>query len=179
MKDVVYKYLSRPDFASCAVALASVSALGAALTAQYGFGLQPCTLCLYQRVPYVLAILLGLAGFIAAKHAQPRVSAFLVFLCALVFLAGGVIAAYHSGVEQHWWQSFLEGCHVDFGAASGADLLKKIQSTQAARCDEIPWADPVFGFSMAVWNIFVSGALFIASLISSILIARRANGFLD
>ena len=37
--------------------LVGVGSLGAAYTAQFGFDLEPCVLCLYQRVPFAIAIL--------------------------------------------------------------------------------------------------------------------------
>ena len=40
----------------------SATALANAYIAEYGFGLEPCILCLYQRVPYAVAGVLGLAA---------------------------------------------------------------------------------------------------------------------
>jgi len=40
--------------------------LSAAYISQYGFGLKPCILCLYQRGPYALNIALGVLAFILA-----------------------------------------------------------------------------------------------------------------
>ena len=57
------------------VAGAAAAALAAALISQYGFDLQPCVLCIWQRWPYLAAILLGLAAVVSlfgliSRHLQ-------------------------------------------------------------------------------------------------------------
>lgn len=165
--------LSNPVLVPAALLIVAGGALGTALISQYIFGLHPCPLCIYQRWPYVIVIgLSALALLMGIKNKDKAVAA-LVFLCGLCLLAGGFIAAYHTGVEQHWWASFLEGCTVDF--SSGKDLLKQIESSRAARCDEIPWS--LFGISMAGYNALISFIAAPLTLGASLLIVRRANGF--
>lgn len=167
--------LSSPVPVSAGIAAISALALASALTAQYAFGLQPCDLCLFQRAPYTVTIILGLAGlFLAVYKERPKAAALAVLLSAFVFAAGAVIAFYHHGVEQHWWVSFLQGCKVNLDPAA---LLAQIEAAPAVRCDVIPWADPVFNLSMAAWNAIMSAGLAAGCFVSSVLIARRANGF--
>ena len=174
----IKKLLSNAALVSGGIAVVSLLSLAAALTAQFGFGLTPCPLCLAQRVPYAVTVLLGLAGLAMAKTGRPKITSFIVCLCSFFFLAGAGIAFYHNGVEQHWWESAVEGCKVNFGADdSTKTLLQRIEATAPAHCDQIAWADPILHLSMAAWNIFASAALAVVSLISSILIARKANGF--
>lgn len=52
------------------LAAISAFALSMAFTAQYIFGLEPCILCLYQRIPYALVIALGLTGFLTAPKCK-------------------------------------------------------------------------------------------------------------
>ncbi len=49
-----------PDQAPIIVVFASLAALVTAYVAQYGFDLQPCVLCLYQRWPYGVAIVIAM-----------------------------------------------------------------------------------------------------------------------
>src|SRR5689334_10219015 len=90
-----------------AVVFVSISALAAAYIAQYGFGLKPCILCLYQRTPYAVAIALGLLALLI-----PRLAHALLILAALTFLAGAGIAGFHAGVEYGWWKG-LPSCGGD------------------------------------------------------------------
>ncbi len=165
-------FISHPVFVPAGLFLLAVSALGFALTSQYAFGLSPCPLCIYQRWPYGIIIGLSLIGVIMGLKKKDKAAAGLVFLCALALLAGGLIAAYHVGVEQHWWKSFLEGCSINFD--DSADLLKQIESTKAARCDEIPWS--LFGISMAGYNALISLIAAPLTAFSALLIVRKANG---
>lgn len=166
--------LSNSRVVTVGIAAVASAALASAYIAQYGFGLQPCDLCLMQRIPYAIAIVLGLAGlFFTARKQNPKAAAAFVFLAGIIFLAGGAIAFYHHGVEQHWWVSFLQGCKINLDPQN---LLAQIESAKAVRCDEIPWSDPVFHLSMAAWNAIISPLLAVACLISSLLIVRKANG---
>ena len=134
------------DKVALCVALASALSLAAAFTAQYGFGLRPCHLCLMQRIPFAVNIALGGIGFFVKKTSRPMIS-----LAGLAFLINAGIAAYHSGVERKWWTG-LSGCSTPDMSGSIEDLLRRIQQTDVVRCDEIPWS--LFGLSMANYNVF-------------------------
>ena len=141
----------------------SAAALGMAYIAQFGFGLHPCILCLYQRVPFWAIIALGVLG--AAWNNYPR--AFSGAISAL-FAANTVIAFYHTGVEQKWWRSFLEGCSTPDLSGSIDDLMARIESAPVTTCDAIPWADPVLGLSMANWNVVFCGVLAVLAAYSAL-----------
>ncbi len=151
----------QPDWARVTpfgVAVACIGALGAAYTAQYGYGLEPCILCLYQRIPYALAGVLALAAILMPRGAG-RLA--LTFLCVPIFLAGGGLAFYHVGVEQHWWES-VAGCGgqlVEFPTTAElqAGLLQKPEKP----CDDMDWT--LFGLSMTVYNTVMSIALAFAT----------------
>lgn len=160
--------------AQCAglfLAACSAAALAGAYFSQYVLGLAPCPLCLYQRIPHAILIALGLMAVFLARKGQVKPAAFVIFLSSLIALGGAAIAAYHVGVEHHWWVSFLEACTADL---SPDNLLKTIEKTAAVRCDVVPLS--VFGISMAGYNALLSAAMFAYALIASILITRRANG---
>lgn len=147
-------HLSNKRLMIAGFAALSAAALGMAYTAQFGFGLHPCILCLYQRVPFWAIIALGALG--AAWNKYPR--AFLGMIAAL-FAANTLIAFYHTGVEQKWWRSFLEGCSTPDLGGSIEDLMARIEAAPVTACDSIPWVDPVLGLSMAGWNVIFCGVL--------------------
>ncbi|MCB9988794.1 MAG: disulfide bond formation protein B [Rhodospirillales bacterium] len=147
--------LTTPLIIFSGLVFVALLSLGAAYTTQYGFGLQPCILCLFQRVPYALIILLGGTGLWAIKTGKaPALIPALVFASSFVFLCGGIIASYHVGVEQHWWTSFLEGCRGGAFSGDAKDILAQIESTPSVPCDRIPWE--MFGISMAGYNALLS-----------------------
>jgi disulfide bond formation protein DsbB len=147
------------------VALIAGGALLIALASQYWGGLAPCVLCLWQRWAYVGAGLLALA----AALAPPGWRRGLLALAGLSCLAGAGLAAYHVGVEQHWWTGTNACAGVQAGAGSLDALRAQILSTAAApRCDEVAWS--LFGISMAGYNFLL--ALALGGL--SLAVARRA-----
>jgi disulfide bond formation protein DsbB len=134
------------------------SCLGAlifALIMQFGFGYQPCVLCMWQRGPYIGIALLSWLAWVLRPYG--RQTAFLLVLCTACALAGMGLAIFHSGVELHWWLG-TSGCAVTpLNGASPDDLRAALLHTVEARCDEISWS--LFGLSMANYNIAASLAL--------------------
>lgn len=164
--------LSCPVVVGAGIVGISAISLISAYIAQYGFGLQPCILCLYQRAPFAITAILGIACAAFGKYGRRTAAAATAAFSGLVFLAGSVIAAYHSGVERHWWESMFESCA---GVPVGDDadsLLSRIEHASVVRCDEIPWADPILGLSMANYNAIMSFGLFAVCLAAACLIQR-------
>ncbi len=179
MRHCLKHIMANPVAVCGTIFLISALSLMTALIAQYVFKLEPCILCIYQRWPYGIAMILSFFGLaVLYKEEWVRYSSALVFLCAVTFLIGGAIAFYHVGVEQHWWKSALEGCAVDFSAASVDELMALMDNKPAARCDQIAWADPIFGISMAGYNMVMSFALAIGSALAAIFMQRKVNGVL-
>ena len=143
--------IAHPAFAALAVALLSAGALGFALVSQYAFGLAPCVLCLYQRLPYAAALALGVLAL-----PWPAARPYLLALASIALTGNAGIAAFHVGVEQHWWQG-LSGCSGAAGARTLEEMRRLIQQAPIVRCDEVPWS--FLGLSMAGWNVPASLAL--------------------
>ncbi len=156
--------LRRPTYVFAFIIGISIFSLGSAYTAQYVFGLAPCPLCLYQRVPFMIGIALGIAGLLLRN--KQGFSVPILGLGALAFLSNAGIAFYHSGVERHWWKSFLEGCSVPDLGDDPASMMAAIMSAPIVRCDKIPWADPIFGLSMANYNVALCFGIFIICALS-------------
>lgn len=135
----------------------SVLALAAALASQFIGGLEPCIMCLYQRMPFMAAAALSMLGM--ALHKNPKATTTLLVLCALAFLVNTGLAFYHSGIELQWWDSAVEGCKVPT-ATGDTNWIDKILTNPAVPCTVIQWKDPVLGLTMANYNIALNIALF-------------------
>ena len=134
--------------------LVSAAALGAVSVAQFGFNLQPCVLCVYQRWPYAIVIALVVLGSFAQRYIARK---YLLLGCALAFAVTAAIAAFHVGVEQHWWQG-TSSCTADAAKVSNlAELKAQILAAPLARCDEIAWQ--LFGISMAGYNFIMASLM--------------------
>jgi disulfide bond formation protein DsbB len=160
-----------PRLVAAVILVASVAILGAALLSQYVGGLQPCVLCLYQRVPYAVTIAIGVLGLIFAGSLGSRGMAAAAGACALAFVIGAGIAAFHVGVEQHWWEG-TSACGTTLGGAGQSldELRRQLLEQPVVRCDEIAWS--LFGISMAGYNFLVSLALAAGSFWAAWQLAR-------
>lgn len=129
---------------------------------QYGFGLEPCELCLAQRWPWWIALGLGLLG--ALFRSQPVVAKRLPFILALVFLAGAGIAGFHVGVEQGWWEGPTACSQLGSDATMNLDQLRDMvmSRVRTVPCDQP--AAIILGLSMAAWNVLISLAAAIYAL---------------
>jgi len=131
------------------IAAASIGALLFAFTLQFGFGVLPCQLCLWQRVPFSAAAALALMALYTrpyGKHTQALLGS-----CAVLFLANAGIAVFHSGVERHWWEWHSACTGLSLTGDSLEAMREKLLAAPVTRCDEITWS--LFGLSMANWNI--------------------------
>jgi disulfide bond formation protein DsbB len=121
-----------------------------ALAFQYIGGLAPCEMCVWQRWALVTTLGLALLGW-SAGHARA-----LLWLAAIAVMAGAGIAAFHVGVEQHWWQG-ITTCAAPATVGSTADVMSQIMAAPLVRCDAIAWS--LLGVSMAGWNALISSAI--------------------
>jgi disulfide bond formation protein DsbB len=137
---------------------ASLFSLAAAYTAQYGFGLQPCHLCLIQRIPF--AVVTGLA-LIGMGKTPWRTK--IIVLIALVFLINSGIAIYHAAVEKHVVSGPSDCTNGEAPEnQSMDDFLKRIQSAPIAACDQPAWE--YHGITMAGMNAMWCFMLFLTTM---------------
>lgn len=125
----------------------SVGAIVIALLAEQ-FGIEPCLLCLYQRVPYVITAVMA-AGVLIFRpsHAWQRG---LIVLIVAVFVGSAGLAVYQVGVENHWWAA-PAGCGGQIPSADSVSSLLKGVTAARRPCDQDVWR--LFGVSLAGWNI--------------------------
>ena len=130
--------------------LFSIASLGFAYTSEHVFGLLPCILCVYQRIPYFIVIFLGLISLVA----KGRLRMFFIALCAVTFLVGAGIAGYHVGVEHGKFQT-EGGCELsDAVPTTIEEMRNQLIGKPAAPCDKPQFV--FLGISMAGWNFFFS-----------------------
>ena len=165
MIGLVRKLLECPVTMFGGIAGVSVFSLAAALYSEVALGLEPCILCIYQRIPFVIGAILGITGLFL--RGKPKAVNALLGLLGFNFLVNSGIATYHTGVEQKWWMSAVEGCAVSFDNVTETQtLLENILSAPTANCAEIPWQDPIIGLSMANYNVLLCFGIFAACALS-------------
>ena len=140
------------------IAILGAATLAGAWIFQYGFGIQPCPLCLEQRIAYYFAIPLACllaAGVSFGASRKVLVAGFVVIAASMLWNAG--LGAYHAGIEWGFWQGPQDcsGPITDLGGAGG--ILKKIETIRIVRCDDVQWK--FLGLSLAGYNVLISLAL--------------------
>ncbi len=157
-----------PRLIPMAILAASVGALAVAYIAEFVFGLEPCILCLYQRVPYAATGILAILALGLPPQSGVRTAS--VALCGAVFVAGAGVAVYHVGVEQHWWAG-TAACGGALPAEMTVEALRaQLAAGPSKPCDQVDWA--LFGISFAGYNLMASLALAAFSVAG----ARRLMG---
>jgi disulfide bond formation protein DsbB len=127
----------------------SIFALTSAFFIEYILGHKPCNLCLIERVPYILSIVLILLVLIF-KNFEKNI----FILLSIIFLLATLLSFYHFGIEQ----GFIEEstvCNIkqNTNNLSKEDLLKELNNTRIS-CKDIDFK--FFGFSLATINTFIS-----------------------
>jgi disulfide bond formation protein DsbB len=145
------------------IAAASVAILAAVWIFQLS-GYAPCELCLAQRYAFYTTIPLALLTALASRSAH-RLALAGFALLALVFAANAVLAAYHVGVEYHWWA----GPSACTGSLTGSldvnNLVETLNSVKVVRCDEVQLR--IAGLSLAGWNVVASAVLAVYAAIAA------------
>jgi disulfide bond formation protein DsbB len=151
--------------------IAAGGLLSVALVGQYGFDLHPCTLCIYQRIPYAMIALLGVAAiFIRAERWLLKMALF----CVLLFTVDGAIAFYHAGVELHWFPG-LSGCSNTASQGQSLEEMRRaIMEAPLVTCDQA--MIEVWGLSMAAWNALAAFACTLAGGISLCVLRGKSRG---
>lgn len=142
--------MNRMQRQGAGAALGSALLLAGAFAFQYIGGLAPCPMCLWQRWPHALAVVLGVL-IVTNPHRG------IALLGALTMIVSAALGLFHAGVEQGWWQGPTTCSAPSVAGVSPADLLDSILAAPVVRCDEIAWS--LFGVSMAGWNAILSAAL--------------------
>ena len=163
-------FLPRLRVALVVCAVAAGVALAVALGSEFYGGLVPCALCLVERWPYRVAMLLALAGLVLPRP-WARMALWLVLLSAA---AAAAAAAVHVGVERGFWPSPLPECAAPRVAGmSIAERLAGMPDTPSKACEDptrlIKWL-PV---SMAEMNL-VFALAFVAGVASFLVRTRRS-----
>ena len=132
-----------------AIFLISFIALISAYFIEFVLGYQPCNLCLYERVPYFLAILILLVNFKYNKLEKY----FILFLIIIFFIAT-LLSLYHLGIEQGLIEESLL-CNLEKGTniIDKDEILKQLQQKNIS-CKDVTFQ--IFGLSLTSYNIIIS-----------------------
>ena len=129
--------------------LVSIIALVSAFFIEYVLGHQPCNLCVLERIPYLLAIIVVLLNYKFIQFEK-----FFILLLTIIFLASTALSLYHLGIEQGFIQESLV-CDLKSGSnlLSKEEILKQLQEKNVS-CKDVTFK--IFGLSLTSYNILIS-----------------------
>jgi disulfide bond formation protein DsbB len=143
--------------------LSAVLALGIAFAAETWWQMVPCALCLVERWPYRVVVVLGLLAAVTPR----TLSRLLLALAVVALLGDAAVAFVHVGVEFHWWPSPLPECAAPH--ITGVTLAERLASMPARPskpCDEPTFLIPGVPLSFAGMDLLFALAFALGLTIS-------------
>ena len=144
----------------------SIFSLISAYFIEHVLGHQPCNLCLFERIPYLFAIILTLLSF-KLKNFQK----IFIILLIIVFFVATLLSLYHLGIEQGLIQESLV-CNLQGNSTmiSKEEILKQLQQ-KSVNCKDVTFK--IFGLSLTTFNVLISFLLTV--LLSKIYLDHGKN----
>ena len=127
----------------------SFVALISAFFIEYILGHQPCNLCILERIPYMVSIVIILLNYKFSQFEK-----IFLFLLIIVFLTATILSAYHLSIEQGFIEESLV-CDLKNGSGvtSKEEILKQLQEKKVS-CKDVTFK--IFGLSLTTYNIVIS-----------------------
>tara|TARA_B100000959_G_C14841923_1_gene566418 strand:- start:375 stop:857 length:483 start_codon:yes stop_codon:yes gene_type:complete len=126
--------------------------LVSAFIIEYKLGHQPCKLCLYERVPYFLSILLIIKIFFVRSYEKIT-----LLILSLVFIISLALAFYHFGIEQGFFKDSSTCINGTLSETlSKEEVLEQLKQNTIS-CKDVSFK--IFGFSLATINTIFSFVL--------------------
>ena len=121
----------------------------AALIIEYGLNHQPCKLCVYERIPYYLSILL-IVKLLFIKGYEKMT----LLTLSLIFIVSSILAFYHFGIEQGFFKESLSCATKNLSDALTKEELLKQLNQNIISCKDVSFR--IFGLSLAAINTIFS-----------------------
>ena len=129
--------------------LFSIFALLTAYFIEYILGHQPCNLCLIERIPYILTIIIISLIYIFKKNEK-----IYIILLSLIFISATLISFYHFGIEQGFIEeSLICDLNNENKSLTKEELLKELKE-KTISCKDVTFR--ILGLSLATINTIIS-----------------------
>ncbi len=116
---------------------------------EYVLGHQPCNLCLIERVPYILSIVLIIVNYKFKKSEK-----FIILLLILTFIFSLLISIYHFGIEQGFFEESTVCTLKNTSDMISKEEVLKMLNERAISCKDVTFR--IFGLSLTSVNIIIS-----------------------
>ena len=133
----------------------SIIILSSALIIEYVLGYQPCNLCIIERIPYGLSIII-----LILNNNFKNNQIFFSILLILIFLFSIIISVYHFSIEQGFINESVICTSENLNLITKEDILNSMEKLRIS-CKDV--AFKIFGFSLTTYNMIISILMFILS----------------
>ena len=141
-------------------------AIISALIIQYWLGHKPCALCLYERIPYFLSILLIIKILFFKKYEKIT-----LLILSLVFVSSVVLSFYHFGIEQGFFSESLVCKAEDLSKILSKEQLLEQLKQNSVSCKDVSFR--ILGLSLAAINTVFS--LFLSVIFIKLFLIYEKN----
>ena len=123
--------------------------LVSAFIIEHQLGHKPCKLCLYERIPYFLSMLLIIKMLFIKKY--ERVTLLILFL---IFISSSALAFYHFGIEEGFFNESLACTTGDLSKTLSKEELLQQLKQNSINCKDVSFR--ILGLSLAAINTIFS-----------------------
>ena len=131
------------------ILLFSIFALSAAYFIEYILGHQPCNLCLIERIPYAISIIIIVICLFTQKFEKIT-----LIILSITFFAAALLSFYHFGIEQGFIKESLVCDLNNPGNELSREALLNQLKEMPISCKDVTFK--IFGLSLATFNVFIS-----------------------
>ena len=131
------------------ILLFSIFALSAAYFIEYILGHQPCNLCLIERIPYAISIIIIVICLFTQKFEKIT-----LIILSITFSTAALLSFYHFGIEQGFIKESLVCDLNNSGNELSREALLNQLKEMPISCKNVTFK--IFGLSLATFNVFIS-----------------------
>ena len=128
----------------------SLFSILSALYIEHILSIPACKLCLYQRVPYILSIVVCFFGYFFFQNKIWQ------YLLILTFFSNIIISGYHVGIEDNFFDEFSGCANKSLNTIDKEELLQSLNNFLPS-CKDVNFR--ILGLSLATINFLLSIAL--------------------
>tara|TARA_B100001540_G_scaffold302543_1_gene310142 strand:- start:522 stop:1007 length:486 start_codon:yes stop_codon:yes gene_type:complete len=125
----------------------SIFSLLSAIYIEFVLDQKPCKLCIYQRVPYIIAIFICFLGFAVQKKTN------WLFFLSIIFIFSSFLAGYHVGIENNIFDEYSGCSNANIDLIDKTEIIKSLNASSPS-CKDVNFR--LFGLSLATINLFIS-----------------------
>ena len=145
-------------FLLCFISFSLISAY----VIQYMLGHQPCRLCIYERLPYIISVFLITIIIFFKKYEK-----ILLLILSLVFIGSTILAFYHFGIEQGYFNELSSCINNNIPDDLSKEKVLELLNKSNISCKHVSFR--ILGLSLAAINTvfsFILSVIFIKLFIN-------------